>query len=756
MDFHSLTRRELQALCKKNKIPANITNVAMADALASLKTVDGIEEFLNPSESETANSSMVSPEKSEKVSASVPRTSTMTSGRARGTTAKAVNEAKVEMIETPALPTTRRRRAAATSVRSKLETSMKECESDEHIGDQVEMEKKEVPRTPAAGHTSRRREVKAKSSVTQVYSTRRSTRLAGKTSSESITQENEKSGTITYDAYSEDDDENLEVDSKQHSSHENEELDRNGIDLKAAEESLDVNKDSEILSVQDSNVLVENLMEVEVGVQEVSADSLAVDVLNKEAEKGLEVEVVYHSNNGLEVYAREDNVLENGIQMVSGEEESGGLHSKMMDVELLEDSVVDAFNSENENQIESMNEANGNKQIEGSAAKEVNDGEEETKDEDIQNKTQDLGHDAKASLDFPNVTLSKQLTQENQPHRDEIFDFEEDNVVEENHDDEMYECEVDDGTESNSDDAGEGELMEHKKEKGEINVSGNLQCLKDVSEANVELPGDELMDKSEVDDDEADVDNTAAAPLFPLVSLVPNAKSMGEVESFNTETNLDVLDMDLFGQLNREKEAKASEGLHLLQDVSEANIEFAGEEPIKEFEVDDAQADLDPAAHSPVASPIPNAASKSVSTLILEPVHIPSASTTVNPVLISETSCLTPVKISSSKTPMKKSMSKASAATKVAQIHDDKENIDNSGRKFVLTKEKLKKNKSNAVNNSKQSLQDLSLRQLTKMLKEMHISKDPKIMDSTNTKVASSRPALQTLPENRLTGETEK
>ncbi|XP_016448075.1 uncharacterized protein LOC107773143 [Nicotiana tabacum] len=739
MDFHSLTRRELQALCKKNKIPANITNVAMADALASLDTVDGIEEFLNPCESETADSaSMVSPEKSKKVSASVPCTSTRTGGRARGTTAKAVNEAKVEMIETPALPTTRRRRAAATSVRSKLETSMKECESDEHIGDQVEMEKKEVPKTPAAGHTSRRREVKAKTSVTQVNSTRRSTRLAGKTGSESITQENEKSGSITYDAYSEDDNENLEVDSKQHSSHENEELDRNGIDLKAAEESLDVDKASEILSVQDSNVLVENLMEVEVGVQEVSADSLAVDVLNKEAEKGLEVEVPYHSNNGPEeVYAKEDNVLENGIQMVSGEEESGGLHSKMMDVELLEDSVVDAFNSENENQIESMNEVNGNKQIEGSAAKEVNDGEGETKDEDIQNKSQEL-------------------TQENQPHWDEIFDFEEDNVAEENHDDEIYECEVDDGTESNSDDAGEGELMEHKKEKGEINVSGNLQCLKDVSEANVELPGDKLMDKSEVDGDEADVDNTAAAPLFPLVSLVPNANSMGEVESFNAETNLDVLDMNLFGQLNREMEAKASEGLHLLKDVSEANIEFAGEEPIKEFEADDAQADLDPAAHSPVASPIPNAASKSVSTLILEPVHIPSASTTVNPVLITETSCLTPVKISSSKTPMKKSMSKASAATKVAQIHDDKENIDNSGRKFVLTKEKLKKNKNNAGNNSKQSLQDLSLRQLTKMLKEMHISKDPKIMDSTNTKAASSRPALQTLPENRLMGETEK
>uniref|UniRef100_A0A0A0K5K1 Uncharacterized protein n=1 Tax=Cucumis sativus TaxID=3659 RepID=A0A0A0K5K1_CUCSA len=31
------------SLCKRNKIPANITNVAMADALA----VEGMEEFLS-------------------------------------------------------------------------------------------------------------------------------------------------------------------------------------------------------------------------------------------------------------------------------------------------------------------------------------------------------------------------------------------------------------------------------------------------------------------------------------------------------------------------------------------------------------------------------------------------------------------------------------------------------------------------------------------------------------------------------------
>jgi len=39
MDFHSLSRKELQALCKNNKIPANMTNVAMADALKALQHV---------------------------------------------------------------------------------------------------------------------------------------------------------------------------------------------------------------------------------------------------------------------------------------------------------------------------------------------------------------------------------------------------------------------------------------------------------------------------------------------------------------------------------------------------------------------------------------------------------------------------------------------------------------------------------------------------------------------------------------------
>ncbi|KAL6911781.1 hypothetical protein ACP4OV_000586 [Aristida adscensionis] len=45
MDFHALSRRELQALCKRNGVRANMTNAAMAEALQSLTTVDGIDEI---------------------------------------------------------------------------------------------------------------------------------------------------------------------------------------------------------------------------------------------------------------------------------------------------------------------------------------------------------------------------------------------------------------------------------------------------------------------------------------------------------------------------------------------------------------------------------------------------------------------------------------------------------------------------------------------------------------------------------------
>ncbi|KAM0934086.1 hypothetical protein DsansV1_C32g0220281 [Dioscorea sansibarensis] len=176
MDFHSLPRRELQALCKKNKIPANMTNIAMADALQTLQTVeglDGIQEFLSPSKE-----SMMSPD--------LPRTGRRTSvrrrmvqdemagggkpmntaprthrGAARGSTIKKMElafedggkeEDHEEILDSPAAqgsPLPRSRRVTA-----RVSESMKLTLEDDD-GEKQECQEKITLETPAAG-TGRR------------------------------------------------------------------------------------------------------------------------------------------------------------------------------------------------------------------------------------------------------------------------------------------------------------------------------------------------------------------------------------------------------------------------------------------------------------------------------------------------------------------------------------------------------------------------------------------------------------------------
>ncbi|KAH6832085.1 hypothetical protein C2S53_007922 [Perilla frutescens var. hirtella] len=194
MDFHSLTRRELQAFCKKNKIPANMTNAAMADALKALEIVEGIEEFMQTSQSETAESSIEALEGSEVTSPYVPPTAGRSTRRrnvvkeelevvasmvrttrrtARKTVAKVSDESQVDTAATPAvLAQTGRRKVQMASACRIMDSELKEC---------VDEEKKDVSMTPAVpvGVTSRRRRVE-EGTVQKAYSTRRSVRLAGK------------------------------------------------------------------------------------------------------------------------------------------------------------------------------------------------------------------------------------------------------------------------------------------------------------------------------------------------------------------------------------------------------------------------------------------------------------------------------------------------------------------------------------------------------------------------------------------------
>ncbi|GAU33969.1 hypothetical protein TSUD_60990 [Trifolium subterraneum] len=174
MDFHTLSRRELQTLCKKNKIPANITNVAMADALSALPQVEGLAEILNPREGGDVGTPAVQ-----------PRTACRTS-----TQRKPVKEPQTaaNVPVTPAVVLSSRRRAPAVYTRRKKEVIVIEDDVDADTNE-VQGKPVDVAKTPAVAPTSRSRaggrslrnktEIPDGTSVQKAYSTRRSVRLLG-------------------------------------------------------------------------------------------------------------------------------------------------------------------------------------------------------------------------------------------------------------------------------------------------------------------------------------------------------------------------------------------------------------------------------------------------------------------------------------------------------------------------------------------------------------------------------------------------
>ncbi|GFZ15977.1 hypothetical protein Acr_25g0003860 [Actinidia rufa] len=145
MDFQSLARRELQALCKKNKIPANLTNIAM---------IEGIEDFLKPCESETAESSFASPEKMLRLCRAAERERLLASARRK--------------IEAQLKEEDEDKNNAVASARRKMETPMRE----------------EI-------------------SVQKAYSTRRSTRLLEKKMMELDLNKKEGIEPVHFEAYEE-------------------------------------------------------------------------------------------------------------------------------------------------------------------------------------------------------------------------------------------------------------------------------------------------------------------------------------------------------------------------------------------------------------------------------------------------------------------------------------------------------------------------------------------------------------------------
>ncbi|KAK7258140.1 hypothetical protein RIF29_32624 [Crotalaria pallida] len=189
MDFHSLTRKQLQTLCKKNKIPANITNVAMADALSALPHVEGLDEFLNPIE---ADGGARTPDVRRAAVRKKVKSTKVSSRVQRGSRAKKDEVDVIVLPDTPtlaaaaaaaaAVPPSRRGKAISVSTRrKKVEDVIVLDDDDNDNNDNGGVQQhQDVSKTPAAVPCSR---TKATARTTTLYNTRRSVRLLEKNSS---------------------------------------------------------------------------------------------------------------------------------------------------------------------------------------------------------------------------------------------------------------------------------------------------------------------------------------------------------------------------------------------------------------------------------------------------------------------------------------------------------------------------------------------------------------------------------------------
>ncbi|CAI0470081.1 unnamed protein product [Linum tenue] len=179
-DFHSLARKDLQALCKQNKIPANLTNVAMADSLQALQQVEGLDELIEALKSDPHRS----PGKTVPGTPVVPpsgRRSTVRSKpaivepvtRTRRTTRKTAAPEAGAVAETPVTAVSRRKVPVPEASKFSLE--------GEGVGVVEKTKAASVAKSVQKGSSSVATSIhKDEKSFQNVYSSRRSVRLLEK------------------------------------------------------------------------------------------------------------------------------------------------------------------------------------------------------------------------------------------------------------------------------------------------------------------------------------------------------------------------------------------------------------------------------------------------------------------------------------------------------------------------------------------------------------------------------------------------
>ncbi|XP_075496758.1 uncharacterized protein LOC142533757 isoform X2 [Primulina tabacum] len=635
MEFQSLTRRELQSLCKRNSIPANMTNIAMADALKSLEFVEGIEEISQPKESESAQSSIESPAKLEVTSPYVPPTGgrttrqrtiakeepqtllpmTRTRGTARKTQAKNKEESRADATETPtvvAQPS--RRRVPVASACRKMESQFKECAEED--------EKKGVPLTPVVLEvTGRRRGLKKESEVRRVYSTRRSARLAEKNVEISSEVKNEKPEILRSDLFMKEEAEgyNMEMNVKEVSEGVHEVSEITGIEVETSSEKnfrrMDV---TEVSSGQKQDISDEN---DESYVEEKLSQNSETDYPNLEMDQCIDA-----GDEQLNVHCETGSELD-GVIADETEPSNGG------------------------NVAMTLNESNDY----------VEDGHDDVKRDEVgkeneKNPTNEVGNGV-----------------EEEPVGDII--------------------------------AAEEEVLE--------SVLANINWQLNYSESRTVDSPLHLNAKGT----ECGVQKSSSREAQPLGKILCH-----EVENLQTEAS--------------EKAADDAPSSDTVENVPASIMNS----PIKHFGGAESAATV----HSPMLQNADFLKEIKTSGIKAEPgSSIPPRFTEIDSSFTIKLNSLTPTK---------KSASKASAPVKnIADVSDNKENIGSCGSKAVTKEKRVKiaKDITENVDKNMDLLSDLSMRKLTKMLKEklQIINKSSK---DENGNKAITRPALQALPENRL------
>uniref|UniRef100_A0A2C9VA94 Uncharacterized protein n=1 Tax=Manihot esculenta TaxID=3983 RepID=A0A2C9VA94_MANES len=800
MDFHSLARKELQALCKKNKIPANMTNVAMADALKALEKVEGLDEL----NSEPRSDPQESPARTTNVE---PRTACRTSTRRkpinvepessqsmtrnRRATRRTVAEEtgqenkNVNLLETPAMPTTRRRVQAASATR-KMDAQLTEIGDNE---EQAGQENSDVPVTPAmrtsrrkvpAVSTRRKTEAqKDEKSVQRVYGTRQSVRLLEKSIEDLSLKEKKRVEAVKIEGLCEeteqkndvpglDEDDEENSDSSDESSFQQVETSGDVVDMncEAMEE-----KGSDIVITDNSETLNAALKpEIEKELNG-SQDSLIVEMSDDDSVIVMETIVNFPDEASSEV-------MDSLTLEVSGSEGKSYEKNSMEDEQHGSHLHLDAAIEEEceDDAIEELPEGNGSDEV-----------QENVNADKIQHKLLEKSDSIKEEPESPRFILQHESYEMNSVE-DERYgsdDLHLDAAIGEECDDNAIK-ELPEGN-------GSDEVQENvNADKIQHKLLEKSDSIKEEPESPRFILQHESYEMNSVEDERHGNDDAAIGEECDdnAIKELPEGNESDEVQENGNADKIqdkllekceelpDSIKEELESPrfiLQHEKCEKASDDLANEYNNVGVNVMEAKE---SDMIIHDQKSSFccPLVSDSEVAIEIPlgddhvvpvEAAYACIQTLNKSPTSLKQMSPyqtvvsgdqvtggTVSTVISSPFAANTiqgQFPRPNESTARKSSTKKQATIQKIINADINKENVENSGRKVEPKKDKIKKKEAE----EEKQYEDISLRQLTKMVKEkLQIAN--KNNDGRNISKVGTRPALQVLTENcKAAGEPE-